>query len=707
MTSRLAVLFLVLTGAAHAAAPPPQGYRFTVNGRAFTPAILSLHGTPGQPQPGDLLDLGDHLIPLGPSGAYDFHTGPGGSFLLRQGGKDRLVAVTVDWTYEGETKVVRNPLKKLSPAELRGLLAVRVDDWNEDTAQALKKLDPARVCLTLTDNAHHGPGRTLPPLPAGLVYLQIDERSNRGISDYSRLSEQTKLRFLRVRGMTGPVDAASLAKAADLRYLGLRGCGVRNVETLSRLRSLRHLDLGYTDGTDRVSFATPAAMPHLRNLNISRTAVEDLRPLGGHRQLRVLEASESKVRFLPKAPVPALRRLTIMSTRAGDEAVAAFAAAHPGCRVLFRWEGALRDELKGATRLRVRSGGTCHRNIAREKTLFEVKDARLVAQLVANIKLDEKQSRHHCMCCGDPSFEFYRGDDLVATLGFHHGIGMRWPGAWPADAALTDDSADYLCRLMDKHGIREPLAELTRGKKQRAAMKRRGGRYTELAPDKVREALKKAESAEQAIAAFEKGVPDKAARARLYLGLLGCDHGSWDRSAGLDDFLTATLLPRVKSDDLLSALDKASPEALSGAGRWLFRESKWKGLPFAKAKGHLLAVARHTLTDPRQINRRSTLAALSAFPDRAGAPLLRSVLAGEIKPRKLAAEDEDEPGGMMIAMPGDLDLSKGSDIAQAALQLARCGDGDSLAKIREVSKSATGADRKLFDEAIALLGKKR
>ena len=70
-------------------------------------------------------------------------------------------------------------------------------------------------------------------------------------------------------------------------------------------------------------------------------------------------------------------------------------------------------------------------------SMFEVKDAAEIEHIVGRIAIDEKRSGGHCMCCGEPSFEFYKDEELVAMVGFHHGRSIRWLGGWPGDGMLT------------------------------------------------------------------------------------------------------------------------------------------------------------------------------------------------------------------------------------------------------------------------------
>src|SRR5436190_22413114 len=83
------------------------------------------------------------------------------------------------------------------------------------------------------------------------------------------------------------------------------------------------------------------------------------------------------------------------------------------------WEFPLMRAVADADRIRLRTGGTCHRHPLSERTLFEEHDPEKVREFVANIKINARASgwKATCLCCGGPSIEFYKGGELLVTLG--------------------------------------------------------------------------------------------------------------------------------------------------------------------------------------------------------------------------------------------------------------------------------------------------
>lgn len=119
----------------------------------------------------------------------------------------------------------------------------------------------------------------------------------------------------------------------------------------------------------------------------------------------------------------------------------------------------------GADRLRVRSGGSCHRDVALETTLCELAGKERVSDFVRRLKVAEFGGE--CKCCGDPTFEFYRGKKLLVMVSFHHGTHLRWRQGWPGDAYLTDASRDWLLNWLAQRGVTEPKKEVESSRQRR------------------------------------------------------------------------------------------------------------------------------------------------------------------------------------------------------------------------------------------------
>jgi len=240
------------------------------------------------------------------------------------------------------------------------------------------------------------------------------------------------------------------------------------------------------------------------------------------------------------------------------------------------WNNSLHAALKDATRLRVRTKGTCHRQIENEKTLFEISDKDAIAELVRHIEI--KESGFQCMCCGDPTMEFYRGSELVASVGLHHGQSIRWPeGNWPGDGMLTWKSRIYLFSWMDAHGVTEPKQEYE--KNQRKAKEREESRKTwframpsSLKPfqDKMMDPFKGMDAKDMAEMndALAKQFPKQEERILALLGWFGSGMGPWSGFPAYEA-VAEDLLISYETKEILDAIEgkQLTQQQIEGTAR--------------------------------------------------------------------------------------------------------------------------------------------
>jgi hypothetical protein len=691
------LLLLIALAAAPAAPAPAAAPRFTLDGRDGLVDVISLEGTPEKPREGDVLRVGKHTLRLGPDRRVEVTATEDGRLLVGE----RVIAARISFAYKDNDRVKVNPLAKLTDAELKEVRGVLVDDWDDQVAALLQKLDPARVCITLTQYAG-GEQRAMPELPPKLECLRIYESSSEGMS-FAALAHLPNLRYLAIHTLSADKLDVSLFKGAkDLRVLELSGQNLDHAADLALLTQLRTLDLGWTQGAEDLSFAKSLA--RLRTLNLSHTGAADLTPLSGLAELTSIDADASALKVLPKGGLKALKTLRAMSAKVAIEDARSFAKAHPACHLAYRWDSELRSAVAKADRLRVRSGGTCLRSPRDEKTLVEIRIPEVIKELVSKVWIDEEKSGFHCMCCGSPTLEFYEGDQVVAMVGVHHGRSLRWIDGWPADALLTDPSAEYLNHFLAERGVTGPLDERAREEIAAKAARRRNDRYHQLLPDQVREPLEQAKSEEEAVAAFGKLEPGP--RLQLAFKLYGCDDAAWNQQAGLDKLVAEKLLEPTDKEALAQAMKQAvtDPSAINGVARWLFGSFKHADVAAPLLSELLPKIGPGALAHPQAINRRRTIASLEKIGGPAAIALLRAALSGAVQPRPLAPEDAASLGGWVEFRAEDSEVEEGcSDRAYAALALGKLGDKASLPAVEALTKAASPTDLKVLAEARKLL----
>lgn len=483
---RLTWLLAILLASAPLHAATLGAYTFTLEGRDYNPGTLGSEEGDA-PIEGDVVIIEGIPLTLDAPGKYDFGFHDGGLYRLRDG-RETLVGCVIeapkDKSEKGKAPAV-NPLATLDDAGLKALRGVRFEGKVDGFEAALGKLDLARVCLSVTlDNDDGG---MLQHLPAELAHLAVSSTQSTDKLDLSPLAAMKGLKFLDLSGLsTKEMDVQPL-RDLPLIYLSLPWGNVRNIEALAGMTSLRTLVANSCRSIGSGSWLS--TLTGLRQLYVGylvaggegKQVPLDLSSLAKLPELRAVHAQASAVGALPSVKMEKLKRLTLLQSGAPEASVAAFAAANPQCEVLTSLNKVLADRLKKADRIRVRTGGVCHREEAQEKTIFESRDAQVLGELAAHLGVNEKGSGFHCMCCGNPTFEFYTGTELVVTLGFHHGQSVRWSGGvWPGDGLLAEGNGEYLCKWLAEKGEDGPLKEFRDSQLRAKAARRRGMRYDAL-----------------------------------------------------------------------------------------------------------------------------------------------------------------------------------------------------------------------------------
>ena len=664
-------------------------YHFTLDGKDLDPGLITLEGD--SPVEGDVARvLYSHCFRLDGPGNYDLaKDNQGRLFRVQPDGKRTLLACSVKNVEENDDaagrfrtpKAISNELEGLDEAARESLRGVSISVWTPEVALQLQKLDLQRICVAVEGQALGGFTRPeIPSLPEELRYLILDSGGTWDCQDFSPLKKMRKLRFLDLDRISPQTFDFQVLDGLPLEYLKLPAhTKVVNLETLGRLTTLKTLVVNFCDyiGDGRwIAELTNLRQLYAQYLNFGddQPAGLDLRSLGGLKKLVGLHLSHSRVNMLPTEPLPTLKRVHLLLTEAPEAVLEAFVKANPQAVIRRSMNEALAVVLSTADKLRARTGGVCHRQEAEEKTIYETQEAALIAEVAAHFQVADSSSGGHCMCCGDPTFEFYRSGELVATLGFHHGRSLRWAdGVWPGDGMLLNDSARFLIDWLASHGYRGPKNEYEEQILQQKAAERRWDRAKALMPQAVLTALGDAKSEEEAAAAFTKNVPDTSERAALLLKLYGRDDGTWTLTDRLDQGIQEDWLPAIPQEVLDQMIVASKPESEQGLGaaRWLFgpgHVKQWSGR-FDQIK----PLARFALTHPRASNRHRCLALLRDLGDVA-TPLLLEVMRQGTKPRILSENDIGEPGGQITFYSGNSPLPDDvSDQVVAALCLLMQG----------------------------------
>jgi hypothetical protein len=114
----------------------------------------------------------------------------------------------------------------------------------------------------------------------------------------------------------------------------------------------------------------------------------------------------------------------------------------------WRYQGDLHGAMSAATRLRL-SIGSPGRTF--EPPLVDTTDPTVLADMEKHIVFNKTNPMATCACLGSYTFEWLRGNELLAQVTLHVGsteMHMRWGNRWEGDAWLTSDSELWLSRYM-------------------------------------------------------------------------------------------------------------------------------------------------------------------------------------------------------------------------------------------------------------------
>ncbi len=408
---------------------------------ARTLPFKATEGDGAAPRPDDVMELGVLLF-RGSSPTPTFHFEGPRVYEIGADGARSLVALRVR---DGKVSAALMPPDEalaLPPDLLAGLRGISFDGWSERFAPMLRRINPRRCVVDIAVGLH----RRLPPLPDGLRALRVEAFLDAPI-DLSGLASQGGLRLLIV-GRANVTDWSPLSGMPGLLHLEAP-VTARAASTVPTLPALRTFSAGHDDDVTDVAFL--ARFPALVEADLRGTGVTDLSPIERLQHIRRVLATNTDVTTLPSGTLPSLRTLSILGHGVPPEALRAFLRANPRCATEHSWMALLDAGVAGIDGLRLRTGGMCHRSPLEEDTLFETRAPDELRAFLATIAIDEPASRGMCTCCGGPTIELLRGDEVATSLSLHHGQTLRWRG-WPADGRLTPDAADALCAWISAHG---------------------------------------------------------------------------------------------------------------------------------------------------------------------------------------------------------------------------------------------------------------
>ncbi len=646
----------------------------------------------GDPAAGDIVHYGGFVFTLDERGVEGLRTAAWSEGALvrdEPDGAEQIVAVYMSRWEEGKASV----FDRLTPEQAAGLRGVRLETWNETIESRLVALNP-EATVNLVSLGETFP-RALGALPETSTRLILTGASG----PLETLERFESLKALVILGDDErELTLRALENKRFLRVLQLFGMEVTAAASIGRAASLRSVELVAVSGVDDLGFVE--LLPELRMMRLTQTTASDLSVLDRSSAMEELYVLGNRVVRMP-GRMPRLRLFEAYSSGVTAEQAAKFRELNPDCTLVTGWTDGVRGALASSTRVRVRSGGTCHRSEKEERTLFEIRDGAEVAALRESIEVDEDRSGVECMCCGEPTFEFFHGDEMIATIGFHHGQLLRWDG-WPGDAVLTPASARALAATLKAHGVSGPATDVEEADSRRQAWAVRRGHYEDLFPDALEQALRDRNPNQEVGDVYRAQVGAGAQAAMFYFRLAGRHMTRWETKDPIEAFALEEGLDGLGPEALAEGMALAVDDewGVRGLSRWLFGEFAWDKIGRESLESALDRAGTWGLAHPDPGARRLTIRSLMSLGGERAVGLLRRVVRGEIAARDSGELDlfEGNVTTLRGEEPGVSDAKR--DSTAAAVALARLQDKQSAALIRGLLDDAPDEDRPLLQQSL-------
>lgn len=307
---------------------------------------------------------------------------------------------------------------------------------------------------------------------------------------------------------------------------------------------------------------------------------------------------------------------------------------------------------------------------------FVLKGGDKIKELLNTLDFQFSLGWSHCMCLGDTVFEFYEGDDKLATVTYHHGTHMRWHGGpWGTDVYLTPNAQVQLASWFKEQGY---------------------DRLQALRDERLAEEQREADETAKFYSFFPNsriGTLSSEPRqlAQAVFRAFSATSLSWSTTGGKEREAIEAL-SRITDSDLLAALPEITndTEALLGFARFFFFDDYDEKIPQAERDEWSIRLAKVVLKDGNDEDKPLVMRHLRHVKTPATDELLQAIVQGSFEvPRQREVSWREEPAAR----------------AEAALCLAIRGNTGIKEHVQALlQKEQSGMDRAALELALATLG---
>lgn len=134
----------------------------------------------------------------------------------------------------------------------------------------------------------------------------------------------------------------------------------------------------------------------------------------------------------------------------------------------------------GVDKVVIKEDGVTETKALSDKVLLTISQADKIQKLRDFLQIDEENTGFYCMCLGTYAIELYSNAVIKATIGFHHGVSIRYH-YWNGDAELA--KSDELLNFLSELGLTKPLDDRKEDKRRMEAAQIAERKWLDIAPN--------------------------------------------------------------------------------------------------------------------------------------------------------------------------------------------------------------------------------
>jgi len=241
----------------------------------------------------------------------------------------------------------------------------------------------------------------------------------------------------------------------------------------------------------------------------------------------------------------------------------------------------------GVDKVVIKDNGVYEDKAMSDKILLTISQADKIQKLNELLKIDENNTGFYCMCLGTYAIELYNNTQINATIGFHHGVSIRY-NKWNGDAELA--SSDDLLNFLAELGFTKPSEDRVEEKRNMEADRVAERKWLDIAPQSFRKYWSQINNLDDSFLAslindLNCEIPDRQKQIITLLQTFGRTENFWTAYPIYEE-LPNDILKTFETEEIIAAyLDSdRNYKTRKGLGRFLcsfeFKKTRKKNLNF-------------------------------------------------------------------------------------------------------------------------------